>query len=613
MNSKQYLYQKLLDLDNRGYKAYKDISGEYQFPEFTLIIDYVQGDPFASPSRFRVQIPPAIAAFPPQLYQNPIREVALRDYVTRQFDSAAYEVSSRRGTGKSGMIAITRVGQEVLARTSAHLVQVANPIPKTIGGNPALQRGKPIAATSEKAIEIRFFVGLPARGRNILGRQAVAMLCEDIPAIVDRALKYENLDPAACQRHVETVEDTESLRQQLGDRSLVAFIANDAILPRQSGVNDRPLSRENAIAFQSPPSLEVELNRPNAGPIRGLGIPRGITLIVGGGYHGKSTLLQAIERGVYNHIPDDGREFVVTDSAAVKVRAEDGRSVAGVDISPFINQLPQGRSTTQFYTENASGSTSQAASIMEVLEALLLGEKPTPPVLLVDEDTAATNFMIRDRRMQALIAKEQEPITPFIDKVKQLYHDYGVSTILVMGGSGDYFDVADTVIAMDNFKPVELTEKAKAIAAEYTTGRTSEGGQEFGKIKPRVPLAESLDPSRGKRDVRVKVRDIDEVTFGSEDVDLSAVEQLVSKDQLKAIAEAMVYGKNRYIDGVKTLPKILDQIMTDIDQKGLDVISPFPQGDLAMFRRFELAAAINRLRTLEVKSDQLSLFCHFTN
>lgn len=604
MNSKQYLYQKLLDLDNRGYKAYKDISGEYQFPDFTLIIDYVQGDPFASPSKLRVQIPPAIANFPPQLYQNPIREVALRDYLTRQFDRAAYEISSRRGTGKSGMIAITKVGQEVLARTSVYLVQVANPTPKTIGGNPALQRGKPIAAVSEKGIEIRFFVGLPARGRNILGRQAAAMLCEDIPAIVDRALKYENLDQAACQRHVETVEDAESLRQQLGDRSLVAFIANDAILPRQSGVDDRPLSRENAIAFQSPASLEVELNRPNGGPIRGLGIPRGITLIVGGGYHGKSTLLKAIERGVYNHIPDDGREFVVTDSAAVKVRAEDGRSVAGVDISPFINQLPQGRSTTHFSTENASGSTSQAANIMEALEALVLGEKPTPPVLLVDEDTAATNFMIRDRRMQALIAKEQEPITPFIDKVKQLYHDYGVSTILVMGGSGDYFDVADRVIAMDNFQPVELTEKAKAIAAEYRTGRTSEGGQKFGKIKPRVPLAESLDPSGGKRDVRVKVRDVDEVTFGSEDLDLSAVEQLVSKDQLRAIAEAMVYAKNRYIDGVKTLPEILDKIMADIEENGLDIISPFPQGDLAMFRRFELAAAINRLRTLQVKSEQ---------
>jgi predicted ABC-class ATPase len=287
----------------------------------------------------------------------------------------------------------------------------------------------------------------------------------------------------------------------------------------------------------------------------------------------------------------------------VKIRAEDGRSVAGVDISPFINQLPQGRSTTEFSTENASGSTSQAANIMEALEALVLSAEETDskPVLLVDEDTAATNFMIRDRRMQALIAKDQEPITPFIDKVRQLYTDYGVSTILVMGGSGDYFDVADTVIAMENFEPIELTAKAKEIASQYATGRTPEGGEKFGTIRPRVPLPDSLDPRRGKREVRVKVRDVDEVMFGSEDVDLSAVEQLVSKDQLRAIAAAMVYAKRRYIDGIQTLPAILDQVMTDIAKKGLDVITPFPQGDLALFRRFELAAAINRVRTLEMK------------
>jgi predicted ABC-class ATPase len=275
----------------------------------------------------------------------------------------------------------------------------------------------------------------------------------------------------------------------------------------------------------------------------------------------------------------------------------------GVDISPFINQLPQGRSTTEFSTENASGSTSQAANIMEALEALVLSTEETAskPVLLVDEDTAATNFMIRDRRMQALIAKDQEPITPFIDKVRQLYTDYGVSTILVMGGSGDYFDVADTVIAMENFEPVELTAKAKEIASQYATGRTPEGGEQFGTIRPRVPLPDSLDPRRGRREVRVKVRDVDEVLFGSEDIDLSAVEQLVSKDQLRAIAAAMVYAKRRYIDGTQTLPAILDQVMADIAQKGLDVITPFPQGDLALFRRFELAAAINRVRTLEMK------------
>ena len=442
-------------------------------------------------------------------------------------------------------------------------------------------------------VELRFAVGLPAGGRSILGRQAAEMLCEDIPKIVSKSLKYANLNAAECRRHVETVEDADWLREQLAEKGLVAFVADGSILPRRSGVDNSPLLN-NAVAFQSPPSLKVDFNCPNCGRISGMGIPAGITLIVGGGYHGKSTLLRAIELGVYNRIPGDGREFVVTNPAAVKIRAEDGRSVAGVDISPFINHLPQGRDTAQFYTENASGSTSQAANIIEALEVERM------PVLLVDEDTAATNFMIRDRRMQELIAKDKEPITPFIDKVRQLYADYSVSTILVMGGSGDYFDVADTVIAMDNFQAYNVTETAKEIAKKYSISRAAEGGENFGKITQRVPIPASLDPSRGRRDVRVKVRDVDELAFGTEEIDLGAVEQIVDSGQLRAIAAAMVYAKQQYMDGKRTLSEIIDLVMADIEAQGMDILSPFPEGDFAMFRRFELAAAINRLRSLSV-------------
>jgi predicted ABC-class ATPase len=558
----------LLRLDGANYKAYKEIKGNYQFPDFTLIIDHVQGDPFASPSKFRVKIPQSVAGFPQQLYQSSSREIALRDYLTRQFDRVTKQISFRRGTGKSGLIAITRFGQEVLARTSVFI--------------------------DNQYIEVRFVVGLPARGRRILGRQAAEMLCDDIPAVVEEALLYTSVDSKAVQKQVETIEDADWLRSQLTAKGLVAFVANGAILHRCSGVDPRPLT-DKGIPFQSPPSLEVEFNCPNGGLIKGMGIPQGITLIVGGGYHGKSTLLKAIELGVYNHIPGDGREFVVSLANAAKVRAEDGRSIAGVDISPFINHLPQELSTTNFSTANASGSTSQAANIIEALEA-------ETKLLLIDEDTAATNFMIRDRRMQQLVAKDKEPITPFIDKVRQLYLDYGVSTILVMGGSGDYFDVADTVIAMENFQPKNVTQQAKAIAKEYLTERTAEGGTNFGKVKPRIPLPDSIDPSRGKRAVKLKVRDVDEVGFGTEDIDLAAVEQIVDSGQLRAIASAIVYGKEKYMDSQRTIPDILNLVMEDIAKKGLDIITDFPQGDLALFRRFELAAALNRLRTLQVNS-----------
>ncbi|MCC3404805.1 MAG: ABC-ATPase domain-containing protein [Microcoleus sp. PH2017_10_PVI_O_A] len=629
MTNKENLKQHLLQLDNRSYKAYKDIQGSYDFPEFTLIIDYVQGDPFASPSKFRVKVPPNIARIPRELFQSRSREIALGDYLTRQFDKAAYSTSSKRGSGKSGTIAVTRFGQEVLERTSAFITPPPPPTPSYQGGE-KISISPPYQGGDLGGVEIRFSVGLPAGGRSILGRQAAEMLCEDIPRIVSQSLKYSNLNAAECRRHVETVEDADWLRQQLAENGLVAFVADGAILPRRSGVDNRPLLND-AVAFVSPPSLKVEFNCPNRGLISGMGIPAGITLIVGGGYHGKSTLLRAIELGVYNRIPGDGREFVVTSPAAVKIRAEDGRSVAGVDISPFINHLPQGRDTVQFYTANASGSTSQAANIIEalevgrnakeegrrkreegrgkrgesrsfVMERQLVAdcEEDLVPVLLVDEDRAATNFMIRDRRMQELIAKDKEPITPFIDKVKQLYADCGVSTILVMGGSGDYFDVADTVISMDNFAAYDVTEKAKEIANNYSISRAAEGGESFGEITHRVPVPASLDPSRGRRDVRVKVRDVDELAFGIEDIDLGAVEQIVDSGQLRAIASAMVYAKQQYMDGKRTLSEIIDLVMADIDAQGMDILSSFPEGDFAMFRRFELAAAINRLRSLSV-------------
>ena len=562
----QDLYNTLIRLDGKNYKAYKDIKANYQFPKFDLIIEHIQGDPFASPSKLIIKIPHNVAEFPTELYENESRKIALEDYLIRQFSQACQQISRHRGTGKSGKITIIKIGQEILKRTAANI--------------------------NKNDIEIRFSVGLPARGRTILGHQAAQMLCEDVPDIVEQTLLYQALDSQGIKTQVETAEDADFIRQQLSKNNLVTFIANGSILPRKSGIDPRPLETD-AIPFKSPESLEIAFETPNQGLIKGLGITQGITLIVGGGYHGKSTLLKAIELGIYNHIPGDGREFVISDPSAVKIRAEDGRSIVGVDISPFINQLPQQRSTNDFTTTNASGSTSQAANIIEALEA---GSK----VLLVDEDTAATNFMIRDRRMQQLIAKNKEPITPFIDKIKQLYIDYGVSTILVMGGSGDYFDVADQVIAMDNFEPYNVTEKAQKIAQENPNERMIEGGNNFGNRTPRIPLAQSIDSSRGRRDVKVKVRDVDQVVFGTEDIDLTSVEQLIEPGQLRSISAAIIYAKQYYMNEQTSLPDILDQVMEDIDSKGLDILSHFPQGDLVIFRRFELAAAINRLRSLKV-------------
>lgn len=562
------LKKELERIDGKGYKAYKDIAGAYDFREYTVHVDYVQGDPFASPSRVRVRVPRSLAGFPADTFSDKSREIALRDFLTRVFCRAARKHSQgHRGTGKSGAISMDLPGQEVLERTSI--------------------------LVTERTVEARFVTGLPAFGRSVAGKHAEAMFFTELPRIVRSSLFLRSLDSKALYRHIETVQDADFLRKQLKKLDLVAFIADESILPRTSGIDPRPLPAERAVPFKSPESLRVKLELPNRGDITGMAIPRGVTLIVGGGYHGKSTLLMGLELGVYNHIPGDGREFVITDPATVKIRAEDGRRVQKVDISPFITNLPFGQDTRKFSSEDASGSTSQAANIIESLE---LGAR----VLLIDEDTSATNFMIRDHRMQELVAKDSEPITPFIDKVGQLYSEYGISTILVIGGSGDYFDVADRVICMESYRPIEVTEKARAIAGKYRAERSPEGGEHFGNILERAPLAASFDPSRGKREVKISPKGQQSISFGTHTIDLAAVEQLVDVSQTRAIGEAIYYA-TRYMDGKRTLGEITDAVLGDIETGGLDTLGPRPVGDHAAFRGLELGAAINRLRTLEVR------------
>lgn len=557
----------LTRIDGRGYKAYKDVRGEYEFDLFTLIIDHVQGDPFAAPSRVRVIVSQRVANFPDDTFSGRSRCVALRDFLTRMFSQAARKFSKgRRGSGKSGVISIDRPGQEILERTSMFV--------------------------DREKVEARFVMGLPAFGRRVAGQQAMSMFLEELPQIVRESLMFDSLDRAALYSHIEVAEDADFLRDHLREMELVGFVAEGAILPRASGIDPRPLRTSEVVRFKPPESLSVEVELPNRGGVRGMGVPGGVTLIVGGGYHGKSTLLNALELGVYNHIPGDGRELVVTDPTAMKIRAEDGRRIEKTDISPFIANLPFGRDTVSFSTEDASGSTSQAANIIESLE---VGSS----LLLIDEDTSATNFMIRDQRMQELVAKDKEPITPFVDKVQQLHGDLGVSTILVIGGSGDYFEVADRVICMIDYLPHDLTEEAKVIAETHRSQRRHEGGESFGTLTDRIPLARSFDPSKGRRDVKISSKGLQSIAFGTYNIDLGEVEQLVDVSQTRAIGDAIHYATG-FMDARMSLRDIVGRVMSEISERGLDVLSSRPVGDHALFRAQELAAAINRLRTLEI-------------
>lgn len=556
------LKRELEKIDGRGYKTYKTLEGQYSFEDYILSIDHVQGDPFASPSRIRV-IVNSNNNFPKNLFDEKYKKITICDFLTRLFSKNIYKYGEKVfGSGKSGLIEISKCSQQVIERTS-------------------------IIINNEK-IEARFYVGFPARGRSVLSKELEKILFNIIPNIVKNTLIYNNINIKALNDKLKLLEDQEFIRKQLKDKKLIAFIANNSILPRESGISQKPL--KDGKKFISPKELEVEFNTPNRGLIKGMGIPEGITLIVGGGYHGKSTLLKALELGVYNHIDGDGREFVITDNTALKVRAEDGRAITKTDISLFINNLPNGKDTKKFYTENASGSTSQAANIIEGIES---GTK----LFLIDEDTSATNFMIRDSVMQQLVSKDKEPITPFINVARSLYKQKGISTILVAGSSGDFFDIADLVIQMDNYEPYEVTKKAKALSRGIiNVNENLKVDIDFNRVILKGTI-ESIP-----KGVKVKTLGKDGISINKENIDLRAVEQIVDNEQLNTIGAIMKYAENKLMGKNLTLAQIADNITEELKNNliGIENIKG-GYGSFAIVRKQEIMCAYNRYRKIKIR------------
>lgn len=560
----QRLRYTLDRIDRKGYGAYKDLQGSYDLEDFTLFIDRVQRDPFAPPSLVRVRT--GDNRFDSSLFENPVRRVAFEDFLTRSVERALrHAVKGNRGSGGSGRIEIQRTSQVVLPRTS----MIVEP----------------------EFMEARMAVGLPARGRTVDARAARTMLLEELPRVVREALMPVGIDMEAARTHAEAVEDADYLRDQLPNLGLVAFVAEGAVLPRESGASDRPL-RDGGIPFRSPEEFRVAVELPNGGSVSGMGIPEGVTLVAGGGFHGKSTLLSALAWGVYDHVPGDGRELVVSRADAVKIRAEDGRSVAGVDISGMIGSLPGGRATQNFSTPNASGSTSQAANIAEALE---IGTS----LLLVDEDTSATNFMIRDERMRELVRKE--PISPFIDLVRPLYESLGVSTIVVVGGVGDYLDVADRVLLMEDYEPGDATGRAEEVRERFPV-RVPLGTGEARSPKGRRVRAASIDLRRGKRET-ARGKGPGTIELGRERVDLSYLEQLAEAGQTEAIAR--IIGAFAAGDASRGVREVVYGALDSVRSSGLDSLGNFRghPGELSLPRPQEVAAAINRVRSLEATTE----------
>ena len=580
MKNSEELRQQLRSINRKSYPAYKGLKGLYHFGNYILSIDHVQGDPFASPSHVSIQISHRDAGFPVEYYKDTLTGTTLCDYLTRQFEKQVSQYSFRaKGSGKSGLLTVSHCGQEILSRTACEI--------------------------TEKGITARFFVGFPANGRTINATELEKILFDFLPVCIQKSFFYSNLNAKELQNYIELAEDQEFIRQTLPAKNLCAFIADGSILPRESGISSRPMKA--SVPFTSPDSLRISINLPHKGKITGMGIPKGITLIVGGGYHGKSTLLNALELGVYNHIPGDGREYVITDATAVKLRSEDGRFIKDVDISMFINDLPNRKDTRCFSTLDASGSTSQAAGIVESIEA-------GSHLFLLDEDTSATNFMVRDAFMQQVIQREKEPITPFLERAEDLYKKAGISTILVAGSSGAFFHIADTIIQMDNYVPKDITASVKKLCCQYPLpsvsvtdfqlphshrimSRPAESSKRL-RHNSRGNHSDS-DATRPER-LKTRISGTDSFSLGKQKIDLRYTEQLIDTEQTAALGLLLKYAVEHLADGRRTLPEIVQFLWKNLSSHGLSFFTENQKISCgyAIPRIQEIYACLNRYRGL---------------
>ena len=569
MKNKEDLKKELIKIDHKSYGMYKTLGGSYSYGNYILHIDHVQGDPFASPSRLRFEVKKETHGFPEEYYEEKYRRLALEDQVLRRFLRQLRQLDKgSMGSGKSGRITTCPANQTVQERIAVVFFK--------------------------DRMELRFEMGFPARGRTIMAKEMQKLVFDILPELAESCLFYRKWDTKSksfLEKAVFLADDQKELRRQLKERGLTGFVANGAILPRESGISDRPM--RDAVPFISPESLQIEIELPHKGKIIGMGIPEGITVIVGGGYHGKSTLLKALEQGVYNHIAGDGREYVVAEATGMKIRAEDGRSILHTDISLFINHLPAGQDTVDFSSENASGSTSQAANLIEAMEA-------GAELLFLDEDTSATNFMIRDKVMAKLVSDEKEPITTLLRHIRGIYKTMGISFIIVVGSSGDYLSVADLVLQLDHYKVKDVTKEAKEICEQCQIA-----GQYAEKEVCMPEFSRKLKPVKHARR-KLKSMGTDTVLIDRESIDVRYLEQLSESGQTTALAYMMGWILD-HVTKEEDIQEFIENMYKLIERKGMVAVIPanYSAGHPVLPRKQELYACLNRYRSAKIVKEYM--------
>ena len=263
MQSANDLKQLLFSINHKSYPAYKSTRCLSVSALHTLHRPRAGRSVRRSIAR-QLHVNGRTAAFPASLYDTYEKRVALQDYLLRQFARAIAPYSFRaKGSGKSGLLGISRCGQEILERTAC----VLNP--------------------SDGSLIVNMEIGFPANGRTIASQELIRILFDFLPGCVEKSLFYRALDPKACANVAYLCEDQQAIRSALKEKGLLPSSPTAPFSRAETGVSDLPM--KHAVPFTSPESLRVTLDLPNRGPVSGMGIPLGVTLIVGGGFHGKST------------------------------------------------------------------------------------------------------------------------------------------------------------------------------------------------------------------------------------------------------------------------------------------------------------------------------------
>lgn len=567
MKDKEEFYGLLGEIDGKDFAEYARIIGDFDFSRYIVKFNRLPSESEGTAVLFVVRVPQNVAGFPPHLHSTPIRRTALEDLLTRRVATAMDGLATYDDEGISRRrLSVAAPGQKILPRSSM--------------------------VVADDYVEARLVVNLPARRGRILGDEARDVFFRELPAVVNSALIFCNLDEREIDRFVDVMEDADAVRQALPTRGLVSFVGEGAFLTRLDHSDQPDYDRD--VPFMVPEEMRVEVKVPNAGSVHGMGIPSGITVILGDAYSGRADLMKALSAGIYNHIPGDGREFVITVPDAVYISAEDRRSVQRVDISAFVRHNPAGRDVKQYVTTHADPCAAEAASTVEALE---IGAR----VLLFDESDSNPGFLCQDSRLKGLASGAEPRFVPLSARARQLADELGIS-IVVAGASSvtEFIPVADTVLRIDNHQVFDVTKEAKQLAVQPTDLKPE--ASEVAKLveRSRWVVPSSIDPSSGRHDAVIEAVSLDRLRFGSTEIDLKGIGQLADGYQTATIGLILYYAKVRYMDEGRPIREILDLVDRDLSTEGLECLSRELRGDLARPRRYEIAAALNRLKTLRI-------------